>query len=70
MSNIKKSEIALIGTGLMGRTHSNAYNRLNVSSPDYEYRPVLKVACSGMKKGKALLKTGVTNPTKQIGKGH
>ncbi len=46
MSTKKEIRIALIGTGLMGRTHSNGYNRIANFFPELEYTPVLKVACS------------------------
>lgn len=36
----------MIGTGLMGRIHTNGYKRLGDFFPEYEYRPVLQVACS------------------------
>src|SRR5690606_39785685 len=42
----KKNRIALIGTGLMGRIHTNGYKRLGDFFPEYEYRPVLQVACA------------------------
>ena len=35
-----------MGTGLMGRTHSNGYNRIANFFPELEYRPVLKAVCS------------------------
>jgi predicted dehydrogenase len=40
----KPLNIGLIGYGFMGRTHSNAYKRVN-DFFDVEYRPVLKVVC-------------------------
>jgi predicted dehydrogenase len=46
MSTKKELKIALIGSGLMGRTHSNAYNRIGNFFPELEYRPVLKVVCA------------------------
>ena len=42
----KQLRIGLIGTGFMGRTHSNGYNRVANFFPDLEYTPVLKVVCS------------------------
>jgi predicted dehydrogenase len=36
--------IGLVGYGFMGRTHSNAYRRVN-NFFDLEYRPVLKAVC-------------------------
>lgn len=46
MSSHKEIRIALIGTGLMGRTHTNGYKRIGDFFPEFEYRPVLKVCCS------------------------
>ncbi|MDR3639174.1 MAG: Gfo/Idh/MocA family oxidoreductase [Isosphaeraceae bacterium] len=40
----KPLNIGLIGYGFMGRTHSNAYKRVN-DFFDLEYRPVLKAVC-------------------------
>jgi predicted dehydrogenase len=42
----KQLRIGLIGTGFMGRTHSNGYNRVPNFFPDLEYTPVLKAVCS------------------------
>ena len=42
----KQVRIGLIGTGLMGRTHSNGYNRVANFFPDLAYIPVLKAVCS------------------------
>jgi predicted dehydrogenase len=41
----KPLNIGLIGCGFMGRTHSNAYNRVS-NFFDLEYKPVLKAACA------------------------
>ncbi len=41
---MKKLNIAMVGYGFMGRTHSNAYRRVN-NFFDLEYEPVLKVIC-------------------------
>ncbi|GAB3031676.1 Gfo/Idh/MocA family protein [Spirosoma pulveris] len=46
MTPKKEIRIGLIGTGLMGRTHSNGYKRIGDFFPELEYRPVLKVVCS------------------------
>ncbi|QRR02110.1 Gfo/Idh/MocA family protein [Dyadobacter sandarakinus] len=46
MSDKKLIRIGLIGTGLMGRTHSNGYKRIGDFFPDLEYRPVLQAVCS------------------------
>jgi predicted dehydrogenase len=46
MSNKKILRIGLIGTGFMGRTHSNGYNRVPNFFPDLAYTPVLKAVCS------------------------
>lgn len=45
MSNKKPLNIGLIGYGFMGRTHSNAYAKVNHFFHDLEYRPVLKAVC-------------------------
>ncbi len=44
MAQKKPLNIGLIGYGFMGRTHSNAYKRVN-DFFDLEYRPVLKAVC-------------------------
>jgi predicted dehydrogenase len=41
---MKPLNIGLIGTGFMGRAHSNAYNQVNRFFP-HELRPVLKAVC-------------------------
>ena len=41
----KTLNVAMIGYGFMGRTHSNAYRKVNQFF-DLQYRPVLKVACA------------------------
>ncbi|NIJ55806.1 Gfo/Idh/MocA family protein [Dyadobacter arcticus] len=46
MAEKKLIRIALIGTGLMGRTHSNGYKRIGDFFPELEYRPVLQAVCS------------------------
>ena len=46
MSTKKELRIGLIGTGFMGRTHSNGYNRVPNFFPDLAYTPVLKTVCS------------------------
>ena len=42
----KQLRIGLIGTGFMGRTHSNGYSRVANFFPDLAYIPVLKAVCS------------------------
>lgn len=42
----KPLRIGLIGTGFMGRTHSNGYNRVANFFPDLAYTPILKAVCS------------------------
>ena len=42
----KELRIGLIGCGFMGRTHSNAYNRISNFFPELVYTPVLKAVCS------------------------
>lgn len=44
MSEKKPLNIGLVGYGFMGRTHSNAYKRVN-DFFDVAYRPVLKAVC-------------------------
>ena len=46
MGKTKELRIGLIGTGLMGRIHTNGYKRANDFFPELAYRPVLKVACA------------------------
>ena len=46
MSKHKELRIGLIGCGFMGRTHSNAYNRLSNFFPELNFKPVLKAVCS------------------------
>jgi predicted dehydrogenase len=46
MANKKKIRIGLIGTGLMGKAHANAYNRIHNFFPDLEYEPELVAVCS------------------------
>ncbi len=41
---MKKLNVALIGCGFMGRTHSNAHRKVN-NFFDLEYQPVLKIIC-------------------------
>ena len=41
----KKLNIGLMGCGFMGRTHSNAYNKVNKFF-ELDYHPVLKAACA------------------------
>jgi predicted dehydrogenase len=49
MAKKEELRIGLIGCGFMGRTHSNAYNRIPNFFPGLEYRPVLKAVCSRSK---------------------
>ncbi|MBL7698967.1 MAG: Gfo/Idh/MocA family oxidoreductase [Chitinophagaceae bacterium] len=46
MANKKQLRIGLVGTGFMGRTHSNGYKRIGDFFPDLQYRPVLKAVCA------------------------
>ncbi|MCY7350427.1 MAG: Gfo/Idh/MocA family oxidoreductase [Cytophagaceae bacterium] len=46
MTTKKELRIGLIGTGFMGRTHSNGYNRVPNFFPELAYTPVLKAVCS------------------------
>ena len=45
MSAKKPLNVALIGYGFMGRTHSNAFRKVN-NFFDLEYQPVLKTVCA------------------------
>jgi len=42
----KKLRIGLIGTGFMGRTHSNGFNRIRNFFPNLAYEPVMQAVCS------------------------
>ena len=42
---MKELRVGMIGYGFMGRTHSNAYKRLNDFFP-VQHRPVLKAICA------------------------
>lgn len=42
---MKKLNVALIGYGFMGRTHSNAFRKVN-NFFDLDYQPVLKAVCA------------------------
>src|SRR4051794_9691663 len=42
---MKKLNVGLIGYGFMGRTHSNAFRKVN-NFFDVEYQPVLKAVCA------------------------
>lgn len=44
--DMKQIRIGLIGTGFMGRTHSNGYNRIQNFFPDLACKPVLQAVCS------------------------
>ena len=44
MAAKKPLNIGMVGYGFMGRTHSNAYKRVN-DFFDLAYRPVLKAVC-------------------------
>ena len=46
MSTKKDVRIGLIGSGLMGRTHSNAYKRIGDFFPELKHRAVLKTVCA------------------------
>ena len=50
MSAKKPLNIGLVGYGFMGRTHSNAYKRVN-DFFDVPYRPVLKAVCGRTAEG-------------------
>src|ERR1700733_6527060 len=42
---MKKLNVGLVGYGFMGRTHSNAYRKVN-NFFDLEYQPVLQAVCA------------------------
>src|SRR5690625_7523700 len=46
MSNKKQVRIGLVGRGLMGKMHANAYKRIPNFFPDLEYQPVLQAVAS------------------------
>lgn len=46
MSDKKKVRIGLVGRGLMGKMHANAYSRIPNFFPDLEYQPVLQAVAS------------------------
>ncbi len=46
MKGAKQLRIGLIGTGFMGRTHSNGYKCVGDFFPALAYRPILKAVCS------------------------
>src|SRR5678815_5228100 len=46
MAEKKELRFGLIGCGFMGRTHSNAYNRIRNFFPELSYAPVLKAVCA------------------------
>jgi predicted dehydrogenase len=50
MSTKKSLNIGVVGYGFMGRTHSNAYKRVN-DFFDVPYRPVLKAVCGRTAEG-------------------
>src|SRR5215217_4993842 len=50
MSTKKPLNIGIVGYGFMGRTHANAYKRVN-DFFDLEYRPVLKAVCGRSAEG-------------------
>src|SRR3954466_9511866 len=45
MNKKKKLNVGLVGYGFMGRTHSNAFGKVNQFF-DLEYEPVLKAVCA------------------------
>src|ERR671912_321449 len=46
MAGKKQLHIGLIGCGFMGRTHSNAYNRMKNFFPELEHETILKACCA------------------------
>ena len=47
---MKKLNVGLIGYGFMGRTHSNAFRKVN-NFFDLQYQPVLKAVCARSARG-------------------
>ena len=43
---MQEVRIGLVGTGFMGRTHSNGYRQVGSFFPELQHRPVLKAVCS------------------------
>lgn len=46
MDDKKKIRIGLIGSGFMGRTHSNGYRRVSNFFPELAFQPVLQAVCA------------------------
>ncbi len=46
MSSKKQVRIGLVGTGFMGRTHSNGYNRVGNFFPEIQFQPILRAVCA------------------------
>jgi predicted dehydrogenase len=46
MPNKKELRVGLVGTGFMGRTHTNGYKRIPDFFPDLAYKPILKAVCA------------------------
>ncbi len=67
ISMLKKLNIAVVGCGFMGRTHSNAFRKVT-NFFDTPYQPVLKRSARAMaKKRKRLRIAGVMKQRTQIG---
>ena len=68
MSNQKPLNIGLVGYGFMGRTHSNAFRKVNQFF-DLDHRPVLKAVCGrNATRAKAFAEQlGLSNRSKPIG---
>jgi predicted dehydrogenase len=43
---LQSLNVGVIGYGFMGRSHSNAYHKVNHFFPELKHRPVLKAACA------------------------
>jgi hypothetical protein len=66
MSNQKPLNVGLVGYGFMGRTHSNAYGKVNQFF-DLDRRPVLKAVCGRNESNVPLPSGGAINPLRLIG---
>lgn len=63
MSNQRPLNVGLVGYGFMGRTHSNAFGKVNQFF-DLDRRPVLKAVCG---RNESNVKAWAINPLRLIG---
>ena len=63
----RNSNIGMVGYGFMGRTHSNAFGKVNQFF-DLDHQPVLKAVCArNAERAQGFARTGAMNPSKPIG---